>query len=157
MHAAFLSLIALGEITESASIIQLADVLAYADDAADGLDGYHQRRVGELYATRLALEQGEEQLLLRDMPAAIAWRETVGMVPAKLVDALLQALLHPIGAMLGNDAAQGIDNKHPHHVALLLEVLLVGLEINSAGADKERVGFTTAQLAQDNLAHIEVW
>ena len=78
----YLALIALFERTESAGIVQSADFFSQAHDAADALDGNHQRRVRQRDATGVPVEQGEEHLLLADVPTTIAWRKAVGMVPA---------------------------------------------------------------------------
>ena len=59
--------------------------------------------------------------------------------------------------MLCNDAAQGIGNEHTHHVALLFEPLLIGLEFNTTGTDKKSIGLTTSQLTENNFTHIKVW
>ncbi len=72
----------------------MADVGADADDAADGLDGHHEGGVGKANATGVSPKEGEELLLLADMPAAVAWREAVSVVPLELVDTLLQMVLH---------------------------------------------------------------
>ena len=98
-----LALIALFKMAETTGVVEVAHLGAEADDAADRLDGNHQGGTGEADAAGVALEQGKQQLLLRDMPAAVAGREAVGVVPAQLIDALLQTLFHPVGTMLGND------------------------------------------------------
>ena len=78
----FLSFITLFKIAKSTGIIQLSNTFPQADNATDALDGDHQRGVGQRDATGMSLEQRKEQLLLRDMPSAIAWRKAVGMFPS---------------------------------------------------------------------------
>ena len=130
------ALVAQLEVAETASVVEVAHSRAEADNAADRLDGHHEGGVGEVYAAGVAVEEGEEQLLLRDVPAAVAWREAVGVVPPQLVDALLQVLLHGVGGLLGNDAPHGVGNEDAHHVALPGEALLVGLVVGAGRADK---------------------
>lgn len=151
----FATFIALFEIAESASIIQLADFLSYADDAAYRLDGHHERRFRQTDAAGMPLEEGEQLLLLRHVPSAIAWRETVGVVPPQFVDALLQAAFHQVGTFLGNDGAQRVGNKHAHHVACLLEPLLIGLVFYAAGTYKESISLRPFQLSLDYASDVE--
>ncbi len=97
--------VALMEVAESAGVVEAADFTAEAYDAADAFDGEHERRVVETDAAGVALEEGEEQLLLADVPAAVAGREAVGVVPVELVDACLQAVFHLVGTLFGYDGA----------------------------------------------------
>ena len=130
------SLIAFLEVAEAAGVVESAYFLAEADDAADTLNRQHKGRVGEADAAGVPLEQGEEQLLPGDVPAAIAWREAVGMVPAKLVDTLLYGYFHLVGTLLGYHAAYGIGNERAHHVALVRQTVLIGFIFHAAGTYK---------------------
>ena len=140
MSAAF-PFVAQFEVAEATGVVEVSDIGAQADDATDALDGEHERRGGKTDSAGVAAEEGEELLLLRDMPAAIARGETVGVVPPQLMDALLESNLHLVGSLLGNHGTQRVGNEHTHHVALLLQLLLIGFVAGAAGADEEGVGF----------------
>ena len=148
--------VALLVVAEATSVVKVAHRRAQANDAADTLDGYHQRRVVQANPTGLPLEQRKQQLLLDDVPAAIAGREAVGMVPAQLVDAQLQVFLHLVGTAFGNDSPQRIGYKDPHHVVLLLQSLLISLKLLAAGADEAGISLGSLQLTLNDTPHVEV-
>ena len=151
----FASFIAFLEVAEAAGVVKMPDAGAEPDNTADALDGNHQRRLRQRDVAGMPLEQRKQQLLLRHMPAAIAGREAVSMPPAQLLDARLQRHLHLVGSLLGDDAAQGVGNKHPHHVALRLQLLLKRLILPARRSHKQRISLGAAQLAQDDTAHVE--
>ena len=63
------------------------------------------------------------------------------MVPAQLVDAGLQGLLHLVGTFLGDHTTQGIGNKHTHHITCLHQTTLILLIPDACCGDKESIGF----------------
>ena len=65
--------IAFLEVAEATGVVEMADFLAEAYDATDAFDRQHKRRVGKTDTAGVAVEQREKQLLLRDVPTAIAW------------------------------------------------------------------------------------
>lgn len=143
-------------VAKAAGVVEVAYRRTQSDDAADALDGNHQRRVVQADTARLPLEQRKQQLLLADVPAAIAGREAVGVVPTQLVDAQLQVFLHLVGTAFGNDSPQRIGYKDPHHVALLLQSLLINLKLLTTGADEAGISLGSLQLTLNNAPHIEV-
>lgn len=143
-------------VAKAAGVVEVAYRRTQSDDAADALDGNHQRRVVQADTARLPLEQRKQQLLLADVPAAIAGREAVGVVPTQLVDAQLQVFLHLVGTAFGNDGPQGIGYKDPHHVALLLQSLLINLKLLTTGADEAGISLGSLQLTLNDTPHVEV-
>ena len=104
----------------------------------------------------LYAEHGEEQLLLRHVPAAIAWRETVGVPPSVIVDAALQRFFHTVGSLFGDDTAYGISQKHPHHVVFFGETLLEPFKIHASRGHKEGEGRRAFQLPADDAPHLQL-
>jgi hypothetical protein len=60
-----------------------ADGLAYSDDAADRLDGNHQRTIGEGNAAGGGRrKEGKEFVLFGERPTTITGTEPVGVFPS---------------------------------------------------------------------------
>ena len=144
-------------VAQTARIVEMLYVFAYAYDAAHRFYRNHQRRVGEPYATRIGGgEEREKPLLLAYVPSAVARTEAVCVLPSRLVDEGLQSLFHLVSSFLGNDAAYRVRYENLNHVALALQPLLKIFEFVACRGGEYRKSLAAIKLSGNNLTNAEL-